>query len=202
MDTHFLYAPAEAVRPAPESRCGGSLIASVSCSEEETRGESVMPVARLILLLAALLTQIPSTAALRAQEAGSPEAAALDFEYFRSRIQPIFLLKREGNARCVSCHIHGTPMRLQELSAGAVTWTEEQSRLNMEVVTPRVVPHNLPRSILLQHPLASEGGGSFYHSGGKHWNSFLEPEWQTIAKWVCGHSLNDPDVELPGVCLD
>jgi len=160
-----------------------------------------MPVARLLLLLAALLTQYPSTA-LRAQEPDAPEAAALDFEYFRSRVQPIFLLKREGNARCVSCHIKRTPMRFQELTAGAVTWTEEQSRQNMEVVMLRVTPHNLLQSILLTHPLASEGGGSFYHSGGKHWNSFLEPEWQTIANWVCGHTVNDPDVELPGACVE
>ena len=161
-----------------------------------------MPVARLLLLLAALLTQYPAPAALRAQEPGSPETAALDFEYFRSRVQPIFLLKRDGNVRCVTCHSKGTPMRLQELAAGAVTWTEEQSRQNMEVVMPRVVPHNLLQSILLMHPLASEGGGSFYHSGGKHWNSFLEPEWQTIANWVCGHTVNDPDIELSGVCVE
>ena len=150
-----------------------------------------MPVAWLLLLVAALLTQYPATAAMRAQEPGSAGASALDFEYFRTRVQPIFLAKREGNARCVSCHIKGTPMRLQELAAGATpmrlqelaagatTWTEEQSRQNMQVVMPRVVPHNLLQSRLLLHPLASEGGGSFYHSGGKHWNSFLEPEWQT-----------------------
>jgi hypothetical protein len=160
-----------------------------------------MSVVRLLLLLVALLSQYPSTA-LRAQEPGSSEAAALDFEYFRSRVQPIFLLKREGNARCVSCHIKGTPMRLQELAAGAVTWTEEQSRQNMEVVMLRVIPRNLLQSILLMHPLASEGGGTFYHSGGKHWNSFLEPEWQTIANWVCGHTVDDPDVELPGACVE
>ena len=64
-----------------------------------------MPVAWLLLLVAALLTQYPATAAMRAQEPGSAGASALDFEYFRTRVQPIFLAKREGNARCVSCHI-------------------------------------------------------------------------------------------------
>ena len=159
-----------------------------------------MPVAWLLLLVAALLTQYPATATLRAQEPGSAGASALDFEYFRTRVQPIFLAKREGNARCVSCHSKGTPMRLQELAAGATTWTEEQSRQNMAVVMPRVGPHNLLQSRLLVHPLASEGGGSFYHSGGKHWTSFLEPEWQTIANWVCGHTVNEEDVEMNGAC--
>ena len=161
-----------------------------------------MPVAWLLVFVGALLTQYPATAGLQAQEPGSAEASALDFEYYKTRVQPIFLVKREGNARCVSCHSKGTPMRLQELEAGATTWTEEQTLRNLAVVMPRVVPHNLLRSILLMHPLASEGGGSFYHSGGKHWNSFLEPEWQTIANWVCGRSVNEPDVELPGACVE
>jgi hypothetical protein len=91
-------------------------------------------------------------------------------------------------------------MRLQELSAGATAWSEEQSRKNFQVVLPRVVPHNLIQSRLLVHPLASEGGGTFYHSGGKHWDSFLEPEWQTIANWVCGRKTNEKNVELTGAC--
>ena len=159
-----------------------------------------MPVALLLSLVTALLTQYPATAALRAQGAGAPAASALDFEYFRTRVQPIFLARREGNTRCVSCHSKGTPMRLQELSPGATTWNEEQSRQNFEVVQLRVVPRSLTRSRLLVHPLASEGGGTFYHSGGKHWTSFLNEEWQTIANWVCGRRPNEEMVELTGGC--
>ena len=159
-----------------------------------------MPVALLLLLVAALLTQGPATATLRAQEAGSPAASALDFEFFKTKIQPIFLAKRDGHTRCVSCHSKGTPMRLQPLSPGATTWNEEQSQKNFQVVRPRVVPHNLSQSMLLMHPLLADGGGDFYHSGGKHWNSFLDPEWQTIANWVCGRKLNEKLVELTGAC--
>ena len=158
-----------------------------------------MYVAPLLLLLAVLLTQHSATAALRAQGTGSP-ASALDFEFFRTRVQPIFLAKRDGHTRCVSCHSKGTPMRLQELSPGATTWNEEQSRKNFQVVLPRVIPRNLSQSRLLVHPLLAEGGGDFYHSGGKHWNSFLDPEWQTIANWVCGRKTNDKLVELTGAC--
>ena len=159
-----------------------------------------MPVALLLLLVAALLTQHPATAALEAQGRGAPGESALDFEYYRTKVEPIFLARREGNTRCVSCHSKGTPMRLQELSPGATTWNEEQSRKNFDVVQLRVVPRSLTLSRLLVHPLASEGGGTFYHSGGKHWTSFFNEEWQTIANWVCGRRHNEEMVELTGGC--
>jgi hypothetical protein len=159
-----------------------------------------MPVALLVLLVAALLTQQPATAALRAQGPGPSAASALDFEYFKTKVQPIFVAKREGHTRCVSCHSKGTPMRFQELSPGATTWTEEQSRKNFQLVLARVVPHNLSSSKLLLHPLLSDGGGDFYHSGGKHWNSILDPEWQTLANWVCGRKITDKIAEFTGSC--
>ncbi|HYR87438.1 MAG TPA: hypothetical protein VE422_25365 [Terriglobia bacterium] len=159
-----------------------------------------MRLAFLLLLVAAFLIQSPATATLRAQEPGSTAASALDFEFFRTKVQPIFLAKRDGHTRCVSCHSKGTPMRFQELSPGATTWNEEQSRKNFQVVRPRVVAGNLTQSKLLVHPLLAEGGGDFYHSGGKHWNSFLDPEWQTIANWVCGRKANEKLVELTGAC--
>ena len=132
-----------------------------------------MPIAFLLSLVAALLTQHPATAALKAQGRGAPGESVLDFEYYRTKVEPIFLARRDGNTRCVSCHSKGTPMRLQELSPGATTWNEEQSRKNFGVIQLRVVPRSLTLSRLLVHPLASEGGGTFYHSGGKHWTSFL-----------------------------
>ena len=158
-----------------------------------------MPVALLLLLVAALLTQ-PASIALQAQEPGSTAGSALDFEFFKTKVQPIFLAKRDGHTRCVSCHSKGTPMRLQALSPGASTWNEEQSRKNFQVVVTRVVPYNLLQSRLLLQPLVSEGGGTFYHSGGKHWNSFLDPEWQALANWVCGRKTTEKMVELTGSC--
>ena len=132
---------------------------------------------------AAVLVLLWAMPTPQAQEAGS-KAATLDYEYFRTNVQPIFLAKREGHARCVACHIEGTPMRLQAMSPGATTWNEEQSRKNFELVRTRVVPGNPKISRLLIHPLANEGGGDLYHSGGKHWTSQSDPEWQTLAAWV------------------
>ena len=132
--------------------------------------------------LLALLWALPTAVA---QQPGGA-STALDFEYFKTNVQPIFLAKREGHARCVSCHIEGTPMRLQEMSPGATIWNEEQSRKNFELVRTRVVPGNPKISRLLIHPLTNEAGGDLYHSGGKHWTSQSDPEWQTLAAWVGG----------------
>src|SRR6058998_3850643 len=159
-----------------------------------------MRVTVLLLFTVALVIQGPATVVVRAQEGQAPATTRLDFEFFKTKVQPIFLAKREGHARCVACHSKGTPMRLQALSPGATTWNEEESRKNFQAVLPRVIPYNLGQSRLLVHPLLAEGGGDFYHSGGKHWTSFLDPEWQTIANWVCGRKANEKLVVLTGEC--
>lgn len=111
------------------------------------------------------------------------QSATLDFEFFKTKVQPIFLAKRPGHARCISCHSSGTPLRLQPLAPGSTAWSEEDSRKNFEAVRRVVVPGNL-KSPLLIHPLAENAGGDFYHSGGKHWDSQNDPEWQILKAWV------------------
>src|ERR671933_1229367 len=77
-----------------------------------------------------------------AQEGSARATAArptLDYEYFKTKVEPIFLKKRPGHARCISCHGQGTPLRLQPLDPGATTWTDEQSRKNFDTVRQRVV---------------------------------------------------------------
>jgi hypothetical protein len=122
------------------------------------------------------------------QPAAAPSASAsLDFDFFKTRVQPIFLAKRPGHARCISCHGSGTPLRLQPLPAGSKTWTDEESRKNFEAVRRVVMPGNASSRLLL-HPLDEKAGGDFYHSGGKHWSSQSEPEWQTLKAWVMGQT--------------
>jgi len=129
------------------------------------------------LTLVGLLIQQPAT---------SPAASAsLNFEFFKTRVQPIFLAKRPGHARCISCHAAGTPLRLQPLSPGSTTWTEEESRRNFEAVRRVVVPGSA-KSMLLIHPLAEKAGGDFFHNGGKHWDSQNDREWQTLKEFVLG----------------
>jgi hypothetical protein len=112
---------------------------------------------------------------------------SLDYEFFKTRVQPIFLAKRTGHARCVACHVSGTPLRLQPLSPGGANWNEEDTRKNFEAVRRMVVPGST-KSRLLIHPLAEEAGGDFFHNGGKHWASQNDPEWQTLKAWVLGQT--------------
>ena len=121
-------------------------------------------------------------AAVLAAGQAQPPATVLDYEYFKTKVQPIFVAKRPGHARCISCHGSGTPLRLQPLPKGSTTWSEEDSRKNFEAVT-RVAAGSL-RSPLLRHALAEQAGGDFYHSGGKHWDSQNDPEWQILKAWV------------------
>jgi hypothetical protein len=113
--------------------------------------------------------------------------ASLDYDVFKSKIEPIFVAKRPGHARCVSCHVTGTPFRLQPLDKGATTWTDEASRKNFEAVKRVAIAGN-PRSRILIHPLAEDAGGDFFHNGGKHWQSQNDPEWQTLKAWIMGSS--------------
>lgn len=116
----------------------------------------------------------------------------LDFDVYRQRVEPIFLVDRGGNgpgaSACVTCHVQsGTPMRLQPLQedgSGGVYWTEEQSRMNFAVVSRLVTPGDPQTSRLLREPLAMSAGGSRMHVGGKFWDSQDDPEWQTMAEWV------------------
>src|SRR6059058_4087500 len=78
----------------------------------------------------------------------------LDYEVFKAQVQPVFLNKRPGNARCVTCHTSGNAAYLQQLSPGATTWTEEQSRLNFASIQRLIVPGAPEVSRLLLHPLA------------------------------------------------
>ena len=122
------------------------------------------------------------------QQAAAPARPSLDYEYFKTKVEPIFLKKRPGHARCIACHGQGTPMRLQPLAPGATTWTEDESRMNFDAVRRvAVVPGSL-KSKLLMHPLAEDAGGDFYHNGGKHFASQNDPEWQTLRNWVMGQT--------------
>ena len=116
----------------------------------------------------------------------APPRQALDFDVFRSRVQPLFLEKRPGLARCYTCHSQGTPFRLQALSRGSTSWNDEESRRNFDAVQRLVVPGDPTSSRLLMMPLATQAGGDPFHPGGKHWMSRDDPEWRMLAAWVRG----------------
>jgi hypothetical protein len=123
-----------------------------------------------------------------AQSAGEAASAkALDYEFFKTRVEPIFLKRRAGHARCYVCHEESaTAFRLEKLPAGADFWTEEQSRKNFQVVSRLVVPGNPASSRILNHPLAPEAGGDANHNGGRQFENKNDPDWKTLAEWVGG----------------
>jgi hypothetical protein len=128
--------------------------------------------------------------------AASP--SSLDFEFFKTRVEPIFLKKRPGYARCYACHSGGIgPAYLEKLSPGSTFWTDEQSRANFKKVSLFVVPGKPMSSLLLIHPLAPDAGGEIprdgiLHSGGKQFASQDDPDWQTLAEWVRGVKADAP----------
>ena len=131
-------------------------------------------------------------AVLVQQPASPPTAAkALDFAYFRAKVEPIFLTKRQGYTRCVVCHSGegGAAAFLSPLSPGATAWTEEQSRRNFERVSRLVTPGQPMKSRLLLHPLEPTDGGDEFHNGGRQFKSQKDEQFLTIAAWVRGERL-------------
>ena len=110
----------------------------------------------------------------------------IDYQAFKTKIEPLLLEKRPGHARCVTCHSTGTAFRLQPLARGQAAWTEEQSQKNFEMAKRFIRPGDPAGSRLLLMPLSHDAGGTEFHPGGKHWDSKDDPEWKTLADWVSG----------------
>jgi hypothetical protein len=122
-----------------------------------------------------------------ARGAQAPAAQAVDFEFFKTRVEPIFLKKRPTHARCYVCHSESaTLFRLEKLAPGSTFWTEEQSLRNFQRVSQLVNSSDPMSSRLLMHPLAHDAGGDPYHAGGRQFASQDDPDWMTLAEWVRG----------------
>ena len=119
-----------------------------------------------------------------------PASAAdvtLDYNFFKMRVEPVFLKKRPEHVRCYVCHSESNnAFKLQHLSPGAKTWTDEQSHKNFESASTLVVPGDLAKSRLLLQPLAPQAGGNPYHSGGRQFENKNDPDWKILAEWVSG----------------
>jgi hypothetical protein len=138
-------------------------------------------VAAACLVLAAAGSVMPAVS----QPAASA-SASLDYEFFKAKVQPVFLAERDGHARCVVCHtFNNAPFKLVPLSTGATTWNEEQSRMNFELVKRVAMPGFL-ESKLIKHPLAEEAGGDYHHGGGQQFASQQDPHWLTLKAFVMG----------------
>ncbi len=141
----------------------------------------------MVLRPTAAITVVAVLAAASASSLPPRAAPALDFEFFKNRVEPIFLEKRPTHTRCYVCHAESNnAFRLEKLADGASSWTEEQSRKNFEMAAKLVNPGDPDTSRLLMQPLAPEGGGNVFHSGGRQFASKDDPGWKTLAAWVNG----------------
>lgn len=123
----------------------------------------------------------------------STAEVALDYDVYKSRVEPIFLKKRPGHGRCYVCHSEGNnAFRLQKLSPGSSSWSEEQSQRNFPIVAALIVAGDPDKSRLLLQPLAPEAGGLAFHSGGRQFSSKNDPDWKILAQWVLGDKNPSP----------
>ena len=116
----------------------------------------------------------------------SATSASLNYEFFKTKVQPVFLSKRPGHTRCVVCHtVNNAPFHLVRLSPGSMTWNEEQSRQNFQLIQRVVVSGSLD-SPIVKHPLAERAGGDPHHGGAQQFESQTDPAWQTLKAFVLG----------------
>ena len=124
--------------------------------------------------------------------AGAAHAAdvTLDYDFFKARVQPIFLTKRDNHVRCYVCHSEASnAFKLVHMEKGQKAYTEEETRKNFETVSRLIVPGEPMKSMLLIRPLAPEYGGHAYHSGGRQFASRNTPEWKTLEQFTKGAKL-------------
>jgi hypothetical protein len=140
-----------------------------------------------------------ATAVLSAFTLGAAAVAAgagtLDYDFFKAKVQPIFVTKRPGHAPCIMCHIEANNMlHLQKLVPGQTNWTEDDTRKNFDTVSKIIQAVDDPlQSKILIHPLAPEAGGDAFHSGGRQFADKNDPYWKTIEAFAEGATLSSPN---------
>lgn len=141
----------------------------------------------LVAATCTLLAVAGASSQANSQSAATP---SLDYEFFKAKVEPVFLTKRPGHTRCVVCHtVNNAPLHLVPLTPGSAAWNEEQSRRNFQLIQKVAVP-GYEDSPLVRHPLAEEAGGDPHHGGGQQFASKNDPDWQTLRAFVLGAKLN------------
>jgi cytochrome c5 len=130
----------------------------------------------------AILKWISSLPADRYVAAADP---ALDFDFFRACVQPVFANAREGHIKCSNCHAGGL-IGFAPVPQDGKTWNDQEARRAFATISRLILPGNPNQSRFLLKPLHPDGGGSYTHNGPRRWQSRQDPEWQMLAGWVRG----------------
>ena len=104
-------------------------------------------VVALFLSLQAILPGISTRLLAQGNAAPAAPGPLLDYDVFKTKVQPILTAARTGNARCSACHSRGAGGYLEPLTPGGA-YTEDQSRRNFDRVSRLVVPGESFTSIL------------------------------------------------------
>ena len=142
--------------------------------------------------IATLTATVAAAALLATAPIVTRAEAPLDYDYFKAKVQPIFLTKRPDHARCVMCHagannmlhLQGAVPRCSGLGRGA---------------DPQELRHGVEdragsrRSAAEQDPDRSARAGGrrrrLSNSGGRQFADKNDPYWKTIADWAQGAKL-------------
>ena len=88
--------------------------------------------------MGAVLLSVAAAAPTRAAPTVRPQ---LDYEFYKARVEPIFLKKKTGHVRCVVCHSdNNSAFKLESLPADGKGWSDEQSHKNFDMVVKLVNP--------------------------------------------------------------
>src|SRR5262249_49373378 len=142
--------------------------------------------------MASRLTAIFAAAAVVAGAAAfsqlaSRAAPTLDYDFFKSRAQPIFLQKRDTHTRCYGCHAQShNCFRLEWWPTAARPGNEAPSAKTCGRASRLGNPGIPDTSRLLMQRFAPESGGTIFHSGGRQFGSKDARGWKTLAAWVNG----------------
>ncbi|MEE2637594.1 MAG: hypothetical protein VYE68_10210 [Acidobacteriota bacterium] len=112
----------------------------------------------------------------------------LDFEFFRSCVQPVFANPREGQLRCSRCHSGGL-IGFAPAPGRGDAWSDEEAERAYRLISRVILPGNPEQSRFLLKPLHPDGGGAYTHNGPRRWESRADPEWQMLAGWVRGERI-------------
>ena len=119
--------------------------------------------------------------------AGAEPTVDIDFEFFRSCVQPIFVNPIENAMPCIECHSGQFAIPNPDNSY----WTVEQSRQSFEELMTFVDPGRPDYSRFLHKPLHPNAGGDLMHNGGRRWYSQDDPERRALEAWVRGDAAGD-----------
>jgi cellulose synthase operon protein C len=138
----------------------------------------------------ALGVPVPKVTAKAAAEA--KVQARLDFDYFVTRVQPIFMKKAADGAACYSCHSTHALLRIAQPGPDGRA-TEAQLRQNFESAQKVIDLRQPEASLILRKPLSPTENpppGFLTHAGGPRWPRGADSEeYRTLLAWIKGARL-------------